>query len=514
MKRKFTVGMLFLITATCLHATTYYLDATGGNDSNSGNSVEKAWKSLEKVKSLALKPGDKVLLKKGEIFHGELHIQGKGEANNPVIIDRYGTAVANPCIKGYDHSLYAVCVFNSEYVEVRNLEIVNTGNERLPNRTGIKVHLNNYGIACSTTLKGLYIHDVNGSLVKNKGGGSGILIVNGGKEVLSAFNGLLIEDCTIRRCERNAMIWESGYSSRRNWFPNRNVAVRKNLIDQVPGDGIVPIGCVNTLIEYNKMQNCPALLPETEAAAGIWPWSCDSTLIQYNEACEHKAPWDAQGFDSDDNCTYTTFQYNYSHDNEGGFILICHGEGDKSHNIGVIGTVIKYNISINDAIRRHYTRRDCYFSPTIHISGSCIDSYIGQNIFHISKKPDANVDRRIIVSDGYGEYADRTVFKENIFYTAEPSAFDMTKSTNDVFDGNYYLGIFRNMPKDPNRKTALAYYQKYVENDPSGFHFLSNLMDTCMIADGKAELRYVKKEAIEELFTQISRASISPGSEF
>ena len=33
-------------------------------------------------------------------------------------------------------------------------------------------------------------------------------------------------------------------------------------------------------------------------AAGIWPWSCDNTLVQFNEVSGHKAPWDAQGFDS------------------------------------------------------------------------------------------------------------------------------------------------------------------------------------------------------------------------
>ncbi len=52
------------------------------------------------------------------------------------------------------------------------------------------------------------------------------------------------------------------------------------------------------LIEYNVMRNCPDMLPDTEAAAGIWPWSCDNTLVQFNEVSGHKAPWDAQGFDS------------------------------------------------------------------------------------------------------------------------------------------------------------------------------------------------------------------------
>ena len=74
------------------------------------------------------------------------------------------------------------------------------------------------------------------------------------------------------------------------------------MIEEVPGDGIVPIGCDSTLIEYNVMRDCPDMLPDTEAAAGIWPWSCDNTLVQFNEVSGHKAPWDAQGFDSDWNC--------------------------------------------------------------------------------------------------------------------------------------------------------------------------------------------------------------------
>ena len=33
--------------------------------------------------------------------------------------------------------------------------------------------------------------------------------------------------------------------------------IRGNLIEEVPGDGIVPIGCDSTLIEYNVMRDCP-----------------------------------------------------------------------------------------------------------------------------------------------------------------------------------------------------------------------------------------------------------------
>ena len=71
------------------------------------------------------------------------------------------------------------------------------------------------------------------------------------------------------------------------------------------------------------MRDCPDVLPMTEAAAGIWPWSCDNTTIQFNEVYGHKAPWDAQGFDADYNCNNTIIQYNYSHDNYGGLVLVC-----------------------------------------------------------------------------------------------------------------------------------------------------------------------------------------------
>ncbi len=64
-------------------------------------------------------------------------------------------------------------------------------------------------------------------------------------------------------------------------------------------------GCDGALVEHNTMRDCARLGKEAGAAAGIWPWSCDNTVIQFNEVSDHKAPWDAQGFDSDWNCRGT-----------------------------------------------------------------------------------------------------------------------------------------------------------------------------------------------------------------
>src|SRR5215472_16367327 len=46
-------------------------------------------------------------------------------------------------------------------------------------------------------------------------------------------------------------------------------------------------------------------------------------VFQYNEAYLTRGTRDGEGFDSDYNSRNAIFQHNYSHDNEGGFMLIC-----------------------------------------------------------------------------------------------------------------------------------------------------------------------------------------------
>ncbi|MDL2221377.1 right-handed parallel beta-helix repeat-containing protein [Parabacteroides sp. OttesenSCG-928-N08] len=481
--------------------TTYYVDAIQGDDSATGLSEEKAWKSLDRLQELTLQPGDSLLLRRGSIFQGVLEITGEGTADRRVVVDAYGTG-DKPCIQAPDGSRYAVQVKNSSYLTLQHLEVVNNGSERLAGRTGVKVLCDNYGTSHHLILNALYIHDVNGSLVKQEGGGSGILIENRGKEVISVFDSLTIENCVIRRCERNAMIW-SGYWSRQNWHPSTNTLVRYNLIEEVPGDGIVPIGCENTLIEYNLMRNCPATLPQTEAAAGFWPWSCDNTTMQFNEVSDHKAPWDAQGFDSDYNCNNTTIQYNYSHDNEGGFVLICNsGSTDRRASVGNNGTVVQYNISINDATRTRPTRQGM-FSPTIHVPGPSENTRVNNNILHVHPKSAADVDRSIITLDSWDGFANNTTFRENLFYVPQPSEIRLYESTNTLFTGNYYLGQYIGKPTDREGKSGSSYYASLLDEDADGFASLTPLFEEVTVGDGAAKIKVVKRDAVHALFERM-----------
>ena len=488
--------------------TNYYLDAENGSDANDGLSADKAWKSIAKANETALQPGDSLLFRRGCTFSGILEISASGTQANRVTVDAYG-AGDKPCIAAPDSSLYAVFINNSNYLTIQNLDITSHGRARVAKRSGIKVLCRNYGTSKGVTLNALDIHDVNGSLVKEEGGGSGILIESGWNKdsIVSVFDSLTIENCTIRRCERNGIIWGAPWS-RKDWHPSTNVIVRNNLIEEVPGDGIVPIGCDGAIVEYNLMRNCPEMLPDGQAAAGIWPWSCDNTVIQFNEVSDHKAPWDGQGFDSDYNCTNTTIQYNYSHNNDGGFILLCNsgseGPGPQD-NIGNIGSIVRYNVSIGDAVRQRKTRAGI-FSPTIHIGGPIKNSIVEKNILHIGTKPSQTVDRCAITSDSWGGYADSTFFRDNIFFAPEPSSFRLTHSTNNVFEGNYFIGQFVDNPYDSSAQNASEEYSSLFKDTEDATTALSFLFENVEVGDGAARIQAVRKDAVEDLFRRIKSA--------
>lgn len=505
MKTKFLIVIIAMIEvffSPCYgkEGQNFYIDSRNGNDRADGQSPKTAWKSLERIKKANFSAGDSLLLCRGSVFTGILELSVKGKAGNPFVVDAYGSG-RKPRIQAPDASLYTVLVCNSDYLTLQNLEIVNTGQKRMAGRTGVKVLCEDYGISHNIVLNALEIHDVNGSLVKQKGGGSGILITNKGKKVISTFDRLTIENCVIRRCERNGIIW-SAYSNRDNWHPSTNTIIRKNLIEEVPGDGIVPIGCDGALIEYNLMRNCPGTLPHSEAAAGIWPWSCDNTVIQFNEVSDHKAPWDAQGFDADYNCRNTTIQYNYSHDNDGGMVLICNSGTDPG--VGNIGTVVQYNVSINDAIRPRATRNGI-FSANIHIGGPCKNTLVNRNILHVNPKAASFIDRSIITSDSWDGYADSTTFRENVFFAPQETEIRLTKSTNNLFEGNYYLGNIKGIPNDENGCFFSNYYNMCISKDPEGFNSLSFLFDTMIVGDGTSVMKVVSRESIHSFFDKIKR---------
>lgn len=438
--------ILFSCSSSSKRLSTYYFDPVNGNDSNPGTAITHPCKSLSRIKSLPLQPGDSILLKAGAVFNESLYISAKGDRNQPIVVGKYGIG-ERPHIKGDASRLQSVHVFNSEYIVVRDLEISNKGDTAVNGLNGLLVELLNYGTARDITLDNLYVHDVFGGLVKDKQGGNAIMIRNFHDEetdtVLSRFAGLTVQNCHVKDCQRNGiMMW--GNWIRRLWFPSLGVVIRHNLIEGVPGDGIVPVGCEKPLVEYNVMRNCPAILPPTEACDGIWPWSCDDALIQFNIVSNHRSQVDGYGFDADWNCNNSIIQYNLSHDNDGGFLLICNSGGwEPEWSIGTNGSIIRYNISINDGLRNYSVpkSRRPFFSPVVHITGPVKNTLIENNLFYLPSKPSSLIDRTLVSLDDWTGYPDSTFFRKNFIYVEEPyAAFEFTSSTNNVFEGNQHIG--------------------------------------------------------------------------
>lgn len=439
----------FLLSFNRMPGTTnYYFDPVSGSNKNKGTTADQAFKSLSKIKGLQLRPGDSILLKSGAIFAEQLYISARGDSARPIVVGKYG-GKAKPHIKAQGIYTQAVHVFNSEHIVVRDLEISNKGKKPIDGISGILVELFNYGTAKNITIDNLFVHDVYGVLVRDKKGGGNAIYLKNAKgnntdSISSRFDGVVVQNCFIRDCQRNGItMW--GNWTRKSWNPSLNVVIRNNILEGVPGDGIVPVACESPLVEYNVMRKCPATLPPTEACDGIWPWSCDNAVIQYNVVSDHKSQVDGYGFDSDWNSNNSLFQYNLSYNNDGGFLLICNSGGwPTDWSIGNNGTIIRYNISINDGLRTYIpkgAKEKNYFSPVIHITGPTKNTLLEKNLFYVYKKPKPQIDKTIVSLTDWGGYPDSTVFKANYFFLEEPNlAIEDTKSTNNAYEGNMYVG--------------------------------------------------------------------------
>lgn len=86
--------ILFFILVYGINAQkTYYISSSSGNDNNSGISQGSAFKTLSKINSLKLQPGDNILFKRGDTWaEGTgLKIYTSGTSSSRIIIGSYGS---------------------------------------------------------------------------------------------------------------------------------------------------------------------------------------------------------------------------------------------------------------------------------------------------------------------------------------------------------------------------------------------------------------------------------------
>jgi hypothetical protein len=102
---------------------TYFVSAAG-NDSNSGLSSSTPWKSLTKVNSIVLAPGDTVSFRRGDTWAGGVVTTQSGTSTAPITLNGYGSGNAPTITGGKSGNCIRI---NGNYTTVDGLRGVSCG---------------------------------------------------------------------------------------------------------------------------------------------------------------------------------------------------------------------------------------------------------------------------------------------------------------------------------------------------------------------------------------------------
>ncbi len=312
-------------------------------------SIVHPFNALAPANAHVLVPGERLLLRRGSQCRGTLAPQGSGTARQPVVIGAYGFG-SRPRVVATGED--AVLLANVSHIVLGDLDVSNPG--PIPaRRRGVHL-LANGTVVRDVTVRNTWVHDVAGDLNKDLGGSGGIQVDATGSGPQGRFDGVQIVDNRIERVSRSGIfiVGSAGGTRPRAGAPwpeaSTNVVVRGNRLAHLAGDGIVPTGTDGAVVEHNLVVDgngaaTPWAGPNPVCNAGIWAFNANSSLIQYNEVSHMQFNGcDGTGFDVDYNQDRTTVQYNYSHDNAGGFILLCTDANPRL-------AEVRFNLSVDDA---------------------------------------------------------------------------------------------------------------------------------------------------------------------
>ncbi len=321
--------LLLALATESVHAasTAYYVDSVSGNDVNSGMSESAPWKTLAKVSSITLGPGDRVCFRRSRQFRGMLNLHGSGTRSALIVIDAYGTG-SKPVILG-DSTVDggtngAINLRDASCCLIRNLEI------QAPCTSGMILQ------GCSrVTVQQCDFTNIKYLPPGTPEGEDGWAINIRPGVVDGAYN--TIANCTFRKCLKGVII-QSGDT----------ILLRDSYFFDIHDIAALFAGhCVGRTVTNSRIRRC--VFDYTNTTGQGWnPVMFGGTNNCYEEYCETKntpaGQWDHQVYDFDTNCRNSYIQYCYSHDNLGD-LMHSYWVGDASGNGPCY---FRYNISVND----------------------------------------------------------------------------------------------------------------------------------------------------------------------
>lgn len=363
--------------------------------------------------------------------------------------------------KGYVSS--AILLYDVDFVEISGLEITNKSNDfdffdgavtsaskiddRM-DRTGVSGIAKDGGTMEHIYLNDLYIHDVDGNIEDKHMNNGGIQMnvlppADEAATKVARYDDVKITNCHVKDVSRAGIC--VGYTYQGSKFNGReitdetaktyghtNLLFEGNYVQNSGNDGIVAMYAYRPLIQRNVCDGAGADLDGTyditscypgtndtiflqPFCAAIWPWKCKDAVFQYNEVFDTVDNQDGQPWDVDYS-DGTIYQYNYSHNNGGGCIMICGVEAYRG--------VFRYNISQND------------LKGLIALADSNPKADIYNNVFYIGK------DLGTTLFVGKSNYNGAAALKNNIFYnvSTNKSADETIVKAGRSFTNNIFYG--------------------------------------------------------------------------
>jgi len=315
-------------------ATTYYVDATNGNNTNGGTSPSTAWKTIAKVNSSSFNPGDSILFKREQMWREKLIVPSSGSVGNPITFGAYG-AGGDPIINGADlvtsWTLYSGNIYNAitsgrqrwtnslweddkllwkeSFLADVNApgEFYNDSSASLiyvwaTNGTDPDTH--KMEVAARTSVIYLdtksYIRFQNLTLEKDSGRGTALLDGLGATNIVASNltirrSGHGASGVRFRRGDSNVIedneFYEIGNTAVNIWDNEKNVIVRRNHIHDT-GNTLFPVDrggimigpdAPNALVEFNNLYNIgPPSMTGTSLISPIAIDRSNNCIVRYN----------------------------------------------------------------------------------------------------------------------------------------------------------------------------------------------------------------------------------------
>lgn len=428
---------------------TVYIDSVTGSDSNPGTDINKPRRTLGQLAwGGNIQPGDKVLLKRGSTWNEKWGISFSGTEEKPILVSCYGDeSDPLPSINGSD---CAIEIKNKSYLTVEKLKLtcynVNDPDDwktSYHRRSGIWVISSpedgEKDIMKGITLQNLEITNVTGisssenfPVGDNKDlsqSSNAAIHVNQWHWGNTAKDGKMI-DLTIQNNYIHDVTTVGVNIDGYDGCLAENVVIRNNVVYNTGCDGMVVGKCRNPIVENNiSYYNGAYGTTDFYWIAGLWAWGCQGATFQENEVAYTQAmpkinDSDAVAFDTDISSKGDHYyQYNYSHDNVGGFYFDM-GQLKEGTNY------IRYNLSVNDGM----------YTNGRHTVNTNDTSVFTNNVFYYDEETIPGNDYQCGFNFNTNT-GDRTQVINNVFYMPEGNGTVTFKNGTPVMSNNAFGGI-------------------------------------------------------------------------